>query len=45
MREIGREAVVDYWAAEFRPYLSAAARQFAPKQGSLTERMLDKMKR
>lgn len=31
-----------YWAQQFRPYLRAAAEQFAPGHGSLTERWLTK---
>lgn len=31
-----------YWAREFRPYLRAAAEQFAPHHESLTERLLRK---
>lgn len=45
LQEIGQVGIVEYWTREFRPYLSAAARQFAPKQRSLTERMLDRISR
>jgi hypothetical protein len=39
-REMGREGFTTYWAREFRPYLHAAARQFAPAKLSSTERVL-----
>jgi hypothetical protein len=39
-REIGRTGFTAYWAREFRPYLHAAARQFAPAKISSTERVL-----
>jgi hypothetical protein len=39
-REIGRTGFTAYWAREFRPYLDAAARQFAPAKISSTERVL-----
>ncbi len=39
-REIGRTGFAAYWAREFRPYLHAAARQFAPAKVSSTERIL-----
>jgi hypothetical protein len=38
--EIGRTGFVAYWQREFRPYLRAAAAQFAPDKASLTERLL-----
>jgi len=34
-----------YWSEEFRPYLAAAARQFAPGKQSLTERLLERRSR
>ena len=39
---IGREGFADYWRREFRPYLAAAAAQFAPEHESSTERLLAK---
>ena len=38
--EIRRTGLVPYWTREFRPYLHAAATQFAPGHESLTERLL-----
>lgn len=38
--EIGRTGFLSYWKREFRPYLRAAAEQFAPAHKSLTERIL-----
>jgi hypothetical protein len=38
--EIRRTGYVAYWTREFRPYLRAAAGQFAPAHRSLTERLL-----
>jgi hypothetical protein len=38
--EIGRAGFLSYWKREFRPYLRAAAEQFAPTHKSLTERIL-----
>jgi len=38
--EIGTTGFVAYWQREFRPYLRAAAAQFAPGKASLTERLL-----
>ena len=40
--EISRTGFVAYWAREFRPYLRAAAAQFAPGHGTATERLLHK---
>jgi hypothetical protein len=40
LNEISREGFLAYWRREFRPYLRAAARQFAPDHESLTERLL-----
>ena len=40
IREIGREGFTAYWAREFRPYLHAAAQQFAAVKESSTERAL-----
>jgi hypothetical protein len=42
--EIGRTGFLAYWQREFRPYLRAAARQFAPERESMTERLLRKRK-
>jgi hypothetical protein len=38
--EITRTGFLEYWTREFRPYLRAAAEQFAPGRESLTERLL-----
>ncbi len=38
--EISRTGFLAYWQREFRPYLRAAAAQFAPGKRSLTERLL-----
>lgn len=38
--EIARTGFFEYWAREFRPYLKAAAEQFAPGHETLTERWL-----
>jgi hypothetical protein len=40
LAEIHRTGFLAYWQREFRPYLHAAARQFAPGKPSLTERLL-----
>jgi hypothetical protein len=40
LAEIHRTGFSRYWAQQFRPYLRAAAEQFAPGHGSLTERWL-----
>ena len=40
LAEIARTGFVAYWTREFRPYLHAAAAQFAPDHESLTERLL-----
>lgn len=37
--EISRKGFTGYWRQEFRPYLRAAAAQFAPEHVSLTERI------
>jgi len=39
LEEISRTGFSGYWKREFRPYLQAAAAQFAPEHGSLTERL------
>lgn len=41
LKEIHRKGFLAYWSEEFRPYLAAAARQFAPGKQSLTERLLE----
>ncbi|HZU28114.1 MAG TPA: hypothetical protein VFA04_21465 [Bryobacteraceae bacterium] len=41
LSDIARTGFVEYWAREFRPYLRAAAEQFAPEHGSLTERLFE----
>jgi hypothetical protein len=38
--ELSRTGFLAYWRKEFRPYLRAAAAQFAPERPSLTERLL-----
>ncbi len=38
--EISRTGFLEYWRREFRPYLRAAAHQFAPANESTTERLL-----
>ena len=38
--QLEREGFLAYWAEEFRPYLRAAAEQFAPAHQSLTESFL-----
>jgi hypothetical protein len=38
--EIRKAGYLGYWAQEFRPYLKAAALQFSPGRGSLTQRLL-----
>jgi hypothetical protein len=40
LEEISRTGFPGYWKREFRPYLRAAAAQFAPEHGSMTERLL-----
>ena len=45
LAEIGREGFVAYWTREFRPYLRAAAEQFAPGHESSTERLLSKKRK
>jgi hypothetical protein len=39
LEEISCTGFPEYWKREFRPYLGAAAAQFAPEHGSLTERL------
>jgi hypothetical protein len=39
LEDISRAGFSGYWKREFRPYLRAAATQFAPEHGSLTERL------
>lgn len=39
LAEVSREGFSGFWKREFRPYLRAAATQFAPEHGSLTERL------
>jgi len=43
--EISRGGFFEYWRKQFRPYLSAAALQFAPGTESTTERLLRSQKR
>ncbi len=40
LNEMSRAGFLGYWKQEFRPYLRAAAEQFAPEHSSLTERLL-----
>jgi hypothetical protein len=40
LSEISKTGFVAYWQREFRPYLRAAASQFAPQRESLTEKLL-----
>ena len=40
MQEIRETGYLAYLVREFRPYLKAAAAQFSPRQGTLTERIL-----
>jgi len=40
LSEIAETGFVTYWQREFRPYLRAAASQFAPERESLTEKLL-----
>jgi hypothetical protein len=42
LENIRKTGFADYWTREFRPYLRAAAAQFAPHHESLTERLLRK---
>ncbi|HEV2445923.1 MAG TPA: hypothetical protein VGS58_08380 [Candidatus Sulfopaludibacter sp.] len=42
LTEIQAAGFLRYWQREFRPYLKAAAEQFAPRRESLTERLLRK---
>ncbi len=39
LAEIQNRGFVPYWSAEFRPYLRAAAEQFAPDKPTLTEKL------
>jgi type VI protein secretion system component VasA len=41
---MSRTGFLAYWRQEFRPYLRAAASQFAPDHPSLTERLLRRRK-
>jgi hypothetical protein len=45
LNEISQVGFIEYWRKEFRPYLSAAALQFAPANESTTERLLRSKKR
>ena len=42
LAEISRTGFVAYWTREFRPYLHAAAVQFAPEHRTLTQKLLHK---
>jgi hypothetical protein len=43
LADISRKGFGAYWAAEFRPYLRAAAEQFGPDRQSLTEKLLTRI--
>ncbi len=43
LSEISQTGFVSYWSREFRPYLRAAAEQFAPGHESATERWLGRL--
>ena len=45
LREIRTTGLTEYWTREFRPYIRAAAAQFARDRESLTDRMLDRFNR
>ena len=45
LNDIQTTGFVEYWQREFRPYLRAAAEQFAPAHESLTEKLLRKRTR
>lgn len=45
LEEIAHTGFMAYWVREFRPYLRAAAEQFAPNRESLTERLLRRSRR
>jgi hypothetical protein len=45
LSEISRTGFLAYWKREFRPYLRAAALQFAPQHETLTERLLRRRSR
>ncbi len=45
LNEISEAGFLAYWSKQFRPYLSAAALQFAPANESTTERLLRAKKR
>ena len=40
IEEIARTGIAEYWGRQFRPYMRAAAAQFAPEHESATERLL-----
>ena len=42
LTEISQTGFLTYWTREFRPYLRAAALQFAPRHETLTEKLLHK---
>jgi hypothetical protein len=43
LAEISRTGFLGYWTREFRPYLHAAALQFAPGHETLTQKLLHKL--
>jgi len=45
LAEIHREGFGPYWSRQFGPYLRAAAAQFSPGRRSLTERLMDRVKK
>jgi hypothetical protein len=42
--EVRQTGYLTYAAQQFRPYLRAAVNQFSPRQRTLTQRMLEKIK-
>jgi hypothetical protein len=43
LREIRRAGYVSYARQQLAPYAQAAAAQFSPQRGTLTERLLDRL--
>lgn len=44
LAEIRKHGYLTYWAAEFRPYLKAAAMQLSPSKLTLTQRLVEKIR-
>jgi hypothetical protein len=44
LREMEQTGIAAYWTREFRPYMQAAAGQFAPEKTSATERLLRRVR-